>query len=128
MHNECHNSESKKWIDLKEFSETEDEVQDNSNFRMEENALETNNNFNTVDSSCSTAAPTTLNVSNDREEEEILELYVSPERTKFKKFNLPNHGLCIEIKCDSCKRNSTQATGALVRKFQPRKIQQIMGK
>ena len=78
-------------------------MQENSNCRMKQNALESTNNFNNVDSSCSTIVSTAPKVSNDQEEEEILELHVNPERATFKKFNLPKNDLCVEMKCDSCK-------------------------
>ena len=89
---------------------------------MEEKSLETNNNFNNVDSSFSVVSSTTPSVSNDQSEEEILELHTSPEIEMLKKFNPPKHGLRVEKKCDSCKRNPNKAIDALVRKFQPQKF------
>ena len=94
---------------------------------MEENALETTNNFNNADRSCSTVAFTAPSISDDQEEEGILELHVDYERAVFKKFNLPKHDFRVETKCDSYKRNSTQESDVLKSKFKPHKIQQSMG-
>ena len=108
--------------------ETEKKIQKNVNHSEEVNFLESNHEFNRDDSFCDSTISTVPNKYNDLDEKEILELHVNPERAKYKKFKLPKYDLCAEMKCDSCKRNSTQSTNIEIRMFQPSRIHQLKGK
>ena len=53
---------------------------------------------------------------------------MNPDNVKYKKFSLPKYHSSTEMKCDSCKRNSTLSTDIEISNFKASPMQQLIGK
>ena len=99
----------------------------NATSNKEDSAANKCSSVNRAHFSSFDTADNTSNHLEDQDKENI-ELHLNQEKVKYKKFTLPEHLPSIELKCDSCKRNSTTSTDIEIRTFLPNRMQQLQGK